>query len=93
MTNVEFRLWVKGYLELSEEPKINTKQLRILNSHANLAHDTDGKLDVDIQQFLDECQTALQTDNLENKDSLDGSQDISILLAKLPSLNAMLLTL
>lgn len=52
MTNDEFKCWINGYLELSTEEWINTKQLIIIKNHINLVKAVDGVLDLDIGNFL-----------------------------------------
>lgn len=60
MTNTEFKMWLRGYIELSETPTLDAHKLQILKNHANLVIDTEGKLDPELQDFLDECQKALR---------------------------------
>jgi hypothetical protein len=61
MTNIEFRVWVNGYIALSEKPTLDRDQLQILNNHANLVYAIEGRLDPDIQIFLEHCQAGLQS--------------------------------
>jgi DNA-binding transcriptional regulator YhcF (GntR family) len=46
MTNGEFREWLKGFFELSEEDVVlDMKQLQVIVNHLNLAEAVEGKLD------------------------------------------------
>jgi hypothetical protein len=52
MTNLEFRCWIKGFVELSEQTTIDAQQLEIIRNHANLVRAIDGQVDADIEEFI-----------------------------------------
>lgn len=48
MTNNDFRIWLQGYFELSDEDTpLDLAQLQMIINHLNLAEAVDGKLDAD----------------------------------------------
>lgn len=52
MTNREFRLWIRGYQELSGNTSFDARQIHIIKNHANLVKAVVGHLDDDIQAFI-----------------------------------------
>lgn len=52
MTNDEFRYWINGYLMLSSEDFIDSRQISIIKNHANLVEAVMGSLDVDVIDFI-----------------------------------------
>lgn len=66
MTNSEFREWLKGFFELSDEGKLLTpERVQIIINHLNLAEAVENGLDsfneqlrADLYQFREDAQTA-----------------------------------
>jgi len=52
MTSEEFRIWIKGYTELSTEAELTAQQIRIIRNHANLVYVISKKSDVGIDKFV-----------------------------------------
>ena len=52
MTNDEFRAWILGYVQLTNDLPLNARQITIIKNHANLAHKMDGFLTPDNQVLL-----------------------------------------
>lgn len=64
MTNLEFRYWLHGFYELSEDLVLDEKQIKIIKNHADLVKRTEGKLDEDIQRFLTQLKKHLNISNV-----------------------------
>lgn len=58
MTNKEFKLWIQGYLSLSDEPFLNKKQIIIIENHSNLVSTVEC-LDAEVYSFLDFLNTEI----------------------------------
>jgi len=55
MTNDEFRAWLQGFFELSDEDAVlNPEQVQVIVNHLNLAETVSGKLDQPNQQLRDD---------------------------------------
>ena len=63
MTNDEFRMWIKGYTQLTSEQYLNYKQFHIIKSHANLVLAIANHLDDDIIIFLEKLEMELKINN------------------------------
>jgi hypothetical protein len=53
MSNEEFKYWLLGFVLLAQDPPLNSKQISIIQSHANLAIAIDGALTAENQNLLD----------------------------------------
>jgi hypothetical protein len=52
VTNFEFKCWIKGFYELSDDFTLDEKQKRIIKNHSDLAQRTEGRLDESILDFV-----------------------------------------
>lgn len=63
MTNDEFRMWIKGYIQLTPDKNLNHRQFTIIKNHANLVQSITGQLDHDIDIFLERIESKLTNNN------------------------------
>ena len=70
MTNQEFRYWLSGYLNLSDDKILDHQQLEIIKKHAHLVEKMSGYLENDIINFLSQLNI------------LSNNQDIHFLIFK-----------
>ena len=52
MTEIEFKIWLQGYIDLSEETYFDSQQLNILINHAKLVIATKGEASVTMNYIL-----------------------------------------
>ena len=52
MTNKQFKLWINGYLVLSNENNVDLQQIAIIKKHAELVYITMGNIETDIFDFI-----------------------------------------
>lgn len=60
MTNEEFRYWISGYFVLSTEDFLSEKQALIIKNHANLVKAVTGKVESNIEVFLENIEKNIQ---------------------------------
>lgn len=63
MINTEFRCWINGYLELSDDSVLNKQQLMIIKNHANLVIAVAGQLEAPVQEFVAHLEEAVEKNN------------------------------
>ncbi|EKD71682.1 MAG: hypothetical protein ACD_46C00125G0006 [uncultured bacterium] len=52
MTNEEFRCWIRGYIQLTDDDYLDHRQVSIIKNHANLVEAIMGDLDMNIRNFI-----------------------------------------
>ena len=60
MTNLEFQVWLSGYLELTPNPQFTQQRINIIRAHANLVKAIEGFLTAENQTTIDKiCEVML----------------------------------
>ena len=52
MTNQEFKYWLDGFVALSEDTHLDSRQFSTIQNHAELVLTINGKLDFPISEFM-----------------------------------------
>jgi hypothetical protein len=76
MTETEFKIWLQGYIDLSDETYLDHPQLTIIHNHAQLVIATAGQTSLLMQDIL------LSLEILKNKLHDVSREDILIFYTK-----------
>lgn len=63
MTNEEFKLWIDGFLTLTDEEYFDSRQLKIIQSHANLVKEMMPNIEPEIVAFVSQLSDAIKNKN------------------------------
>ena len=63
MTNEEFKGWINGYVTLSTEDHIDSRQITIIKNHANFVKTVSSNLDAEIIHFLEMLDREIEQKN------------------------------
>jgi len=78
MIETEFKVWLQGYIDLSDETHLDQQQLIIIKNHANLVIATSGKISSSMQEIV------LSLERLQNKSQAIPREEILLILNLIP---------